>query len=60
MASVANAGTGLTFGEPIRGDGERARLDIRKLLPLNAKIRKSVNAAVTTSALIRPRRLKVV
>lgn len=59
VSELANASTNLTFGQLIRGDGEKAKSDIRRLLSGGAKLRRNVTAAVSAPK-IRPRRLKVV
>ena len=60
ISELANANTGLTFGQLIRGDGEKAKSDIKRLLARGARVRRNVTAAVSTSSNVRPRRLKVV
>ena len=61
VSELANASTGLTFGQLIRGDGEKAKSEIRRLLTRGTRVRRNVAAAVPGSSLtVRPRRLKVV
>ena len=61
ISELANASTGLTFGQLIRGDGEKAKSEIRRLLTRGTRVRRNVAAAVPGSSLtVRPRRLKVV
>lgn len=56
-----NASTSLTFGQLIRGDGEKAKSEIRRLLTRGARVRRNVTDAVPgSSPNLRPRRLKVV
>lgn len=60
FSELANANTGLKFGQLIRGEVDKAQANVKRLLIRGARIRCNAVAAVPTVPNIRPRRLKVV
>lgn len=54
VSGLANASSSLTFGQLIRGDGDQAKTDIRRLLTRGASLRRNVTAAVDSSLNLRP------
>ena len=55
-SELANAPTGMTFGQLIRGDGDDAKKEIRRMFSKNVKTRRVVAAPVSKQ----PRSLKII